>query len=144
MATSRSSPHQHRLWDKQTSCRLLEGYYAESKKRGVPIYVGEFGVNYRHGYYGEGRWLKDMLEIFRKFGFHWSYWTYKAVKNGIFPDGVLSFYGNPPWVNRAGPRMGWETYSLCWPKHQKEMIRCWQTEQFQENTLILESLRHAL
>lgn len=131
-------------WDKRVSRRLLEGYRKEARRRGVPVYVGEFGVNFRNGLYGEDRWLKDMLECFQELDFHWTYWTYKAVKNAHFPDGVLSYYGNPPWVNRAGPLTGWQNYPACWPKYRKDMIRSWQTPQFRENSFIVERLRHAV
>lgn len=130
-------------WDKARMHRFLSGYQKISQERGRPLYVGEFGVAARGGFYGEDQWLKDMLDCFKEFGFHWTYWTYKAVKNSIFPDGILSFFDNPAWVNRAGPLTGWETYPLHWKKKRKEMIRSWQTDGFRENEAILEVLKNA-
>lgn len=135
--------HQGKRWDKNALKELLSRYNKIAKKRLVPIYVGEFGVNARQGRYGEDRWLGDMLACFREFGFHWTYWTYKAIKNSIFPDGILSFRNNPPWVNRQGPLLGWDTYSRNWPKRKNEMVASWRSEHFVFNTEILNPLRHA-
>ena len=128
-------------WGKDTTRRLLKKYHTFSLKRGVPIYIGEFGVNYRQGLFGEDRWLRDNLDCFEEYGFHWTYWTYKAVKNSCHPDGILSYYENPPWVNRGGPLMGWETYKNHWPKSKNDMIRSWRTPYFQDNTVILKILQ---
>jgi len=119
-------------------------YKKISQKRNVPIFCGEFGVNARRGDFGEDRWLKDVLECFNDFGFHWTYWTYKAVKNSAFPDGVYSYVNNPSWVNRSGPLAGWDTYKQCWPKQQKAMTRSWRTDQFRANAEILKILKNAL
>lgn len=131
-----------RKWNKEASRKLLATYASAAQKYSIPIYVGEFGVNYRNNYYGEDLWLKDMLELYEEFGFHWTYWTYKAVKSNIFPDGIFSFYDNPPWVNRSGPRTGWETYHLHWPKRKREMMQSWQTKNFKENTPLLKALQN--
>lgn len=131
-------------WNRKTMAAMLSDYQKISKKRNRPIFVGEFGVNAREGLYGEDRWLTDMLSCFEDLGFHWTYWTYKAVKNSIFPDGVLSYHGNPPWVHRQGPRLGWENYHLFWEQKRKEMIRSWRTEAFTANTSILKALKNAV
>ena len=122
--------------------RHLNPYARLARERGLAVLVGEFGVNYRQGHGGEERWVKDMLECFREYGFHWTYWTYKAVKNSVYPDGIFSYYENPPWVRREGPVCGWETYPSCWSKMKKEMIHSWHTKAFEVNTHILKTLRH--
>jgi len=127
---------------KANTKKALENYQKISKKRKVPIYVGEFGVNARQGFYGEHQWLKDVLNCFDEFGFHWTYWTYKAIKNSIFPDGIFSYVDNAPWINRAGPLQGWETYHLHWPSQRRAMIRSWQTQTFLPNTHILNVLKN--
>ena len=128
-------------WRKEDMRKLISGYAALAKKKSRPVYVGEFGVNYREGLYGEDQWVKDTVSCFEEFGFSWTYWTYKAIKNNVFPDGIFSYTENPPWVNRAGPRMGWETYSSLWPDKKNEMVESWKTEHFTENSLILKILR---
>lgn len=131
-------------WNKKVTRRHLSQYKKISQKRDLPIFVGEFGVNARQGLFGEDRWLADVLKCFNDYGFHWTYWTYKAIKGGVMPDGIYSYVQNPPWVNRCGPLTGWDTYKQHWPSHQKAMIRSWHTEQFQVNKEILKVLKDAL
>ncbi len=128
-------------WEKKDLRQSLSGYAAIAKERQRPIYVGEFGVNDREGLYGEDRWVKDMVSCFQEFGFHWTYWTYKAIKNNVFPDGIFSYLENPPWVNRAGPGMGWDMYSALWPQKRKEIVESWKTKNFSENSSILKTLQ---
>lgn len=129
--------------DKSTLRRHMSRYARISRKRQVPIYLGEFGINYRQGSFGEHGWLRDMLACCKEYQFHWTYWTYKTVKSGIFPDGVLSYYENPAWVNRAGPASGLEAYVACWPSLREEMIHSWRTGSFQINAHTLKVLQHA-
>ncbi len=121
------------VWDKDAMCLFLSGYEKLSKARQVPIFVGEYGINSRGGIYGEDKWLKDVLACFDEFQFHRTYWTYKAVKSHMFPDGILSYYPNSPWVNRAGPRSGWETWKDLWSSRKKDIIRSWFTSTFDIN-----------
>lgn len=132
------------IWDKHSMKKLLSKYKKVSEERSVPIFVGEFGVNYRQGVYGEHKWLRDILSCFKDFGFHWTYWTYKAIKNNIFPDGLFSYMANSPWVNRQGPRLGWDTYKTLWGKKKKDMIHSWYTDSFHENKILLRVLKDAI
>jgi hypothetical protein len=89
-------------------------------------------------------YLKDELRIFNEFGFHWNYWTYKAVKSHMFPDGIFSYYPNAPWVRRQGPQSGWNSWAECWPKHKMEMAASWRTTSFGLNAHVIEALKKAL
>jgi endoglucanase len=129
-------------WGPDVFRRHLEKYAKISRSREVPLLLGEFGVNYRNGFYGEMQWLDDKLTVLEDLGIHWTYWTYKAVKNSMFPDGIYSYYGNPQWVHREGPHSGWDTYIQQWPEHKKEMIESWQTDHFQLNKIILDVLQN--
>jgi hypothetical protein len=128
-------------FDKNTIRKMIRVYHNISRKRSRPVLVGEFGVNARGGLYGEDVWVKDVLACFKEAGFSWTYWTYKAVKNSVFPDGIFSYKGNPLWVNRQGPKTGWENFASCWRMKQKEMVCSWRTEQFSENKEITSALR---
>jgi aryl-phospho-beta-D-glucosidase BglC (GH1 family) len=119
----------------------LRPYLETARRRGVPLYVGEFGVNYRGDASGELRWLEDNLSLFKEHGLHWTYWTFKAVKNFMFPDGVFSYYPNPPWVNRPGPLSGWDTYCAHWPRHHEAMAESWRTESFECNRPVARLLK---
>ena len=128
-------------WAKGKIRSYLKHYYKKAKEWKVPIYVGEFGINYRWGCCGELEYLKDTLEVFEEFGFHWSYWTYKAVCNRIYPDGIYQYCENPPWINRSGLIQGWETFPSLWKKRRKEIVSSWRTESFKENKEITCLLR---
>ncbi len=128
-------------WNKAKGKEYLMKYKKISKKRSSPIFVGEFGVNYRGGKYNEHLWLADTVKCFNELNFHWTYWTYKAIKNNAYPDGVYSYYPNSPWVNRVGPVMGWDTYKDHWKKEKKNMVKSWKTKAFQENTHVLKVLK---
>lgn len=130
------------VWDKLTMKQHLAKYNKISKERNVPIFLGEFGVNYRQNLYGEVDWLDDMLSFCEDFQFHWTYWTYKAIKNSCFPDGIMSYYANPVWINRAGPKMGWDTYATHWAKHAKDIVASWRSTEYRENEEIVSTLSH--
>jgi hypothetical protein len=131
-------------WDRAFMHKRLEGTVKAAKKRKRALYCGEFGVNARDGFYGEDRWLSDILLEFKAMDIHWTYWTWKAVKNAMFPDGVYSYAANPAWVNRPGPVTGWDTWSGQWPKMHKEMIASWKTESFAENKDIVAALKKGI
>ncbi len=123
-----------KYWDNKQIYKMMVSYYELAEKWQVPIYVGEFGVNYRSAkYYGELGWLKDVLECFKKFGFHWTYWTYKAVAGNVYPDGIYQYLPNTPWVKREGPILGWENFYHLWKKHRNKITDSWKTEKFTEN-----------
>lgn len=131
-------------FDKDALRRRMEGYYRFSQKKQRPVHVGEFGVNYRQGADNEHVYLKDELKCFNDLGFHWNYWTYKAVKNYMFPDGIYGYYPNSPWVHRQGPVTGWNCWSQLWAKHKKEMTASWRTKAFELNTHVFQALKNAL
>lgn len=121
-------------WSKSKLKRVLLKYYKLKKRWKVPIYVGEFGMNSRCPYcHKEYLWLKDTLEIFEEFEFHWTYWTYKAVAGGSYPDGIFQYLDNPEWIKRQDLIFGWEKIYSLWKKRKREIIQSWQTKNFKEN-----------
>jgi len=131
-------------WDKAFMHKRLAGFVKSAQKRGRPLWCGEFGVNTRGGLYHEDVWLKDVLACFNANGIHWHYWTWKAMKNYIFPDGVYSYFPNDPWVNRPGPISGWDTWPTEWERNKKKMIASWDTTMFSENKTITAALKGGL
>ncbi|MFH0754415.1 MAG: glycoside hydrolase family 5 protein [Candidatus Omnitrophota bacterium] len=131
-------------WDKAFMRQRLEALFKVAQKRGRALWCGEFGVNARDGLYGEDVWLSDILTQFNTMGIHWTYWTWKAVKHHMFPDGVNSYLPNPPWVNRPGPKAGWETWHLHWLDQQKDMVASWKTQAFTPNQAIVKALKNGL
>lgn len=134
--------HEGEAWNRDRLLRHLQPYKDFSFRHNVPVYVGEFGVNWRGNSYGEAQWLDDVLSIFREFGFSWTYWTYKSVSNPVYPDGIVQYQENPAWVRREGPVYGFENYPLLWKKHSAEMIKSWHTDQWAVNSPLLDILKH--
>lgn len=121
-------------WNINKVERILKTYRDYSKKWNVPVFVGEFGVNRRFGERsGELDWVRDALKCFKEFKFHWTYWTYKAIANNVFPDGIYQYMANPPWVNRQGPVYGFENYYALWKGSKKDIIESWKTVNFTKN-----------
>ncbi len=121
-------------WDKAQLRKYIAPYQALAEKWQVPILVGEFGVNYRSPKYsGELRYLKDVLECFKQFGFHWTYWSYKAVANVFYPDGIWQYLPDQPWIKREGPILGWENFYKLWKPLKKQISASWKTAKFSKN-----------
>ena len=131
-------------FNKDSLRRRMEGYFHFAQKKQRPVHVGEFGVNYRQGLYNEHIYLKDELKCFNDFGFHWNYWTYKAVKNYMFPDGIYGYHPNSPWINRQGPKTGWHRWGQLWADYKREMTASWRTQAFSLNTHVIKELKNAL
>ncbi len=120
-------------WNKNTIKRRLYRFRKLCGKWKVPVFVGEFGVNYRGEKAGEVRWVKDTLEVFREFDFNWTYWTYKAVACSCFPDGLYRYPLNPPWIKREGPVYGMENFYELWVKNKAQITKSWDTSNFVRN-----------
>ena len=129
------------VWKKENLDLLARAYNLLARQMNVPLYLGEFGVNARDGYYGEDLWVDDVLMLCKKYQFSWTYWNYKTVANTAYPDGIYRYTGNPAWVNRQGPVMGWETFASLWQKEKGSMIFSWRTENFAPNDKILSVLK---
>jgi len=128
-------------WEKKDSAAVLDEYCRFRDKQGVPLFDGEFGVQWRGGQFGESRWVGDMVELCNERDIHWTYWTYKTVANYIFPDGIFRYVQDPPWVHRAGAVSGWETFSSLWPTEREKMIESWKTENFTRNDALYDLLK---
>ena len=118
----------------------LRKYKDFSDRNNTEIFVGEFGINFRNNAYGEVDYLDDLLTVFDEYGFHWTYWTYKCVAQSVFPDGIMQYEHNPPWIRREGPEFGFENIYSEWDKNKHDIIASWRTEHFTENNKIVDVL----
>lgn len=128
-------------WDKDRIKRYLEPYHIFSQKNKVRMYVGEFGINWRGGFWGELDYLRAVLMALESFGFDYTYWTYKAIAGHIFPDGIYQYLGNCDYVKREGPVFGWENYIYRWKKEKEKIVDFWQTKNFTPNEKIISVLK---
>ncbi|MEI8350480.1 MAG: cellulase family glycosylhydrolase [Candidatus Omnitrophota bacterium] len=129
------------FWDANCIRKYLEPYAAFSRKNNVMIFVGEFGINWRGGLWGELEYLKSMLKTFEEFGFGYTYWTYKAIAHHAFPDGIYQAIANNPYIKREGPLYGWENYICNWRKEKQAITAFWQTKNFTPNAALIETLK---
>ena len=94
------APYPTKLEGKIFDKHVLEEEYVKKtmvpRKRGTPIYVGEFGSIF----YGTGNDMyrvavdEDLMSIFNKYGDHWTRWTYKDI--GVM--GLVYLSGDTPWM----------------------------------------------
>ncbi len=129
------------LWNGLTIYRSLEPYWRFAKKNKVRIFVGEFGINWRAGRRGELNWLRNILKAFEDFDFDYAYWTYKAVANRVYPDGLYQYIQNSQYIKREGPIYGWENYFLFWGREKKKIVDFWRTKNFTPNTKLISTLK---
>jgi len=123
--------------------RMVDQYARFARKKCRPVLVGELGVNSRAGVWGDELLLVDTLDCLNQAGFHWTYWTFKAVKSHMFPDGIYSYFSNDPWVSRQGPKFGWETYADIWKDQRRKIVGSWRTEKFVLNQGVAAILKQA-
>ncbi|MBD3246544.1 MAG: cellulase family glycosylhydrolase [Candidatus Omnitrophica bacterium] len=140
---------QGKQWQKRVLKSYLKPYKKFSEKMNCRIFVGEFGIHWRGGCWGEKEWLRDILEIFEEYCFDYTYWTYKSVKNAVFPDGLWYFLPNAPWVRREGPVRGWENYchrlpsgtAGTWRREKRKIIDFWRTGSYTRNRELIRILK---
>jgi aryl-phospho-beta-D-glucosidase BglC (GH1 family) len=128
------------LWNKNTVKQSIAPYAAFARKHKARIFVGEFGLNWRGGAFGELSWLKDVLGEFDRHGFDYTYWTYKAMANATFPDGLYQHIPNHKFICREGPASGFETYARHWKNEKEQLADFWLTKNFTPNQPLLDLL----
>lgn len=129
------------FWDEAAISKCLEPIYKFSRKYKVKIFVGEFGVNWRGGLWGELAWLESILKTFDDFGFGYTYWTYKAIANNCFPDGLYQHIENNEYIKREGPDYGWENYLSRWGREKARIADFWLSENFSANAKLASVLK---
>lgn len=132
---------ENNLWNRSFLNKYLKPYADFSRKHKVDILVGEFGINWRGGFWGEKEYLEDILSVFDSYGFGYTYWTYKAIANWNHPDGLYQHYKNNNYINRPGPLYGWQNYKLYWKKEKEKIKKFWRTESFKPNKELLSILK---
>ena len=128
------------LWDKKRVYKYILPYHKFAVKNKVSIFVGEFGIHWRGGFWGELKWLESILKTFEDFGFGYAYWTYKAMAHYAFPDGLYQYVPNSRFIGRDSSVLGWENYLLFWGEHKKEIVDFWQTKNFTPNKGVISVL----
>jgi len=89
-------------WNKEGLKAIIDEYIRFSKKRNVPLYLGEFGVyvdTFRENRGGE-RWLSDMLDILNAEKINYNYHTYHESGFGIYMNDDREL-PNPDYLNKT-------------------------------------------
>ncbi len=128
-------------WNKNTLARIVKPYADFARKHKCKMFVGEFGINWRGGHFGEIQWLEDILDLFDQHRFDYTYWTYKAMANDVFPDGIYQYLPNSKYICREGPLSGFESYAGHWKTEQDKITDFWLTKNFTANKEMIAVLR---
>jgi aryl-phospho-beta-D-glucosidase BglC (GH1 family) len=76
-------------WNREALRELLKPAF-DLRKRGVPLYCGEFGVYEIAPQASRRAWIGDMMHLLGEMGAGWAYWNYKWLDFGVFaktPEG---------------------------------------------------------
>lgn len=128
-------------WDYKKIRSYLKPYHEFSKRNGITLFLGECGINWRGGHYGETKYLKDFFSVCDEYGFDYTYWTYKAVANSQWPDGIYQYIPNSPYIRRGGLKQGFEAYYDTWRKEKKKIAGFWRTKNYTPNAAIISVLK---
>lgn len=94
-------------WDKQQIERNLAPVIAFQKTYGVQIFVGEFGaIRWAPG---AGQWVNDCIEVFEKYGWDWTFHSYREWHGWSFEHDADPAHTTPPKEPTANEKMlrGW-------------------------------------
>ena len=130
-------------WDKARIHRYLKPYADFARENKVRILAGEFGINWRGGFWGELDWLGSILDFFEGAGFDYTYWTYKAMAGSVFPDGLYQYLPNNNYILREGPVYGWENYIKLWKTDKNKIVDFWRTGNFTPNQRLISRLKRS-
>ena len=77
-------------WDKFDLEHMLATLYSTFVKKGIPVYMGEFGAEFKHNDAERARWADFYVRTAKKYGIHCAWWD-----NGLFttdnaPFGLLN------------------------------------------------------
>lgn len=117
-------------WNKSYIAKFLKRY----AKYNVPIYCGEFGIASRCVHcQKEYNWVRDVLRIFKDYGFHWTYWTYKSVGGMTYPDGLYQLFDDTGVIGRETEHPGMDNIVLKLKEDPQKVYNVFDTRNFQLN-----------
>jgi len=136
---------QGKRWSKKVIDAVIRGYYETGRKLGMPIYCGEFGLASRCDHCGsEYQWLEDVLDIFKKYGIHWTYWTYKSVKGMKLPDGLFQLVENSGLIGDPTRGEGMDNIAVILKDRKKDFFRIMDTGNYKINVFLSGILKSRL
>ena len=128
-------------WNKARIGKHLKKYL----KFKVPVYVGEFGIAIRcPKCQKELEWIRDVLKVFKQYGFHWTLWTYKSVAMSRYPDGLFRNLDENDVFGRGNENPGMETIVQKMREEPGKVYRELDTERFILNRKLMNILKQYL
>ena len=76
---------ENRIWNKEALRELLSPVQ-RLLKDGKSLYCGEFGVYEQAPRETRLNWTRDVVSLFTELGVGWSYWNYKWLDFGVWPQ----------------------------------------------------------
>ncbi|MEK7376033.1 MAG: glycoside hydrolase family 5 protein [Candidatus Margulisiibacteriota bacterium] len=132
-------------WDKKEIERIIRGFAQFAKRLKRPLYCGEFGVASRCDCCAkEYKWVDDVISLFKKYGIHWTYWTYKSVKGMPLPDGLYQLSDASGIIGNAATKSGMDNIYDIFRSRRNDLFRLLSTENFVINKKLLKILRKQL
>ncbi len=129
-------------WNKSAIEKIMEVFVAFSKKMDMPLFCGEFGVASRCDCCAkEYKWVEDVLSLFKKYGIHWTYWTYKSVKGMDVPDGLYQLSDASGIIGNAATKSGMDNIYDVFGKRKKELFNLLSTNTFRLNKKLFEVIK---
>jgi len=125
-------------WNKMRIARHLKKYTIY----GVPIYAGEFGIASRcPRCKKEYAWVRDVLHIFKNYGFHWTYWTYKSVGGMPYPDGLFQLFDSSGIIGRETEHPGIENIVFKLKEDPRKVYEIFGTKNFALNKKLMNIIK---
>jgi hypothetical protein len=134
-----------KMWNKKEIEKIIRNAAEFAKKLKKPLYCGEFGVASRCECCAkEYRWVDDVLSIFKKYGIHWTYWTYKSVKGMALPDGLFQLSDASGIIGNAATKSGMDNILEIFGSRKNDLFRLLSTKNFLINKKLFNVLRKQL
>ena len=125
-------------WNKSRIGKVLKNY----TKFNVPVYVGEFGIASRCPHCKkEYAWVRDVLHIFKNYGFHWTYWTYKSVGGMPYPDGLFQLFDSSGIIGRETEHPGIENIVFKLKEDSQRVYDLFDTKNFVLNQKLMNIIK---
>jgi len=134
-----------RIGDIQWNKARIAKYLKQYTKYGVPIYVGEFGIASRCQHCKkEYDWVRDVLQIFKQYRFHWTYWTYKSVGGMKYPDGLFQLFDQSDIIGLGTEHPGMENIPFKLKEDPQKVYDIFATDRFILNRKLMNIIKNYL
>ena len=134
-----------KMWNKSEIEKTIRHFAQFAKRLKRPLYCGEFGVASRCDRCAkEYKWVDDVLSLFKKYGLHWTYWTYKSVKGMPMPDGLYQLSDASGIIGNAATKSGMDNIYDVYGSRRRELFDLLSTKNFLLNKKLFSVIKKYL